>query len=211
MQKTNGTVEFAFQPGAITDMDKLVKQSKIARIILLPLNLLNKVGNKLNVHLFEATTQAGKGEIAMTKAAGHYTFTNGLMNIDQTVFESSLTNINASGTVNFATNDLNMKASATLVTKQTPLIIKITGTMDNPSGKVDVLNTVTSVVGGILSYKTAKGAVKGTAGAAGSVTKGALQTTAGAATNVKDAAKDAAKAIGNLFKKSGPATQNTGK
>ncbi len=207
MQKASGTVEFALQPGAITDMDKLVKQSKVARIILLPLTLLNKVGKKLNLNLFEAETQAKKGEIAMTKAAGHYTFTNGLMNIDQTVFESSLTNLNASGTANFATSELNIKASATLVTKQTPLIIKITGTMDNPSGKVDVLNTVTSVVGGILSYKTAKGAVTGTASTAGSVTKGAAQTaTQAATTTIKDTAK-AVKAIGSLFKKKSDSAQ----
>lgn len=202
MQKTNGTIMFELQPGAITDMDQLVTQSKIAKIILLPLRLLNKVGKKLNLNLFEAEVQAKKGEIAMTKAEGKYTFINGVMHIDSTTFESALTNLTASGTADFTTNALDMKASATLLTKQTPVVIKIGGTLDNPTGKVDVVNTVTSVVGGILSYKTAKSAVTGTADAATSVAGG---TAKGASTAAKDTVKAATatvKALGSLFKKS---------
>lgn len=194
MHKANGTVSFALKPGAITDMDKLIKQSKIARIVLLPLGLLHAVGKKLNLNLFEAETQAKKGEIAMTQAEGHYTFTNGVMNIDSTTFKSSLTDLKASGTANFVTNALNMKASATLLTKQTPVVIKITGTLDNPSGKLDVLNTVGSVVEGILSYKTAKAAASTTVNTASNI----------AGTTAKDTAKAAqatVKALGSLFKK----------
>ena len=206
MQQTNGTLSFTLQPGAVTDMDKLLKQNKIVRIILLPLGLLNTVGQKLNLHLFDAEKQAKKGEIAITKGEGRYTFTNGLMKIDATTFESTLTNINANGTIDFATDKkLDMKASATLLTKQTPVVIKITGTVDNPSGKLDVLNTVGSVVGGILSYKTAKSAATGTATAAGDIATGAVKTTGQAAqTTAKetaDAAKATVKALGSLFKK----------
>lgn len=194
MQKANGTVSFSLEPGAITEMDTLIKESKVARIILLPLNILNSVGKKLNLNLFEAEVQAKKGEIAITKAEGKYTFTNGVMTLDTTKFESTLTDLNATGTVNFVSRDLNMKASATLVTKQTPVVIKIGGTIDNPSGKLDVVNTVTSVVGGILSYKAAKSAVQGTTHAASNVASTTAQDT------VK-AASSAVKALGGLFKK----------
>ena len=204
MKKSNGTVGFTFQPGAITDLEALVKQSKVAKIILLPLRLLNSVGKKLKLNLFEAENQARKGEIAMTKAEGHYTFVNGVMTIDSTSFESSLTNIKADGTANFVSNELNMKASATLLTKQTPVIIKITGTMDNPSGKVDMLNTVTSVVGGILSYKTAKSAVTGTASAAGGAAKTTEHAAVSTVKGTAHAAASAAKAIGGMFKKTKP-------
>ena len=206
MQKASGTVSFAFKPGAITDIDQLVKQSKVARIILLPLGLLHSVGKKLKLYLFETETQAQKGEIAMTKAEGYYTFVNGLMTIDTTSFESSLTNIKATGTVNFVSNALDMKASATLVTKQTPLVIKITGTLDNPSGKVDVLNTVTSVVGGILSYKTAKSAVTGTASAAGGAAKTTKQAAASTVKGTANVAKAAVKALGGMLKEKRPDT-----
>ncbi len=194
MQQTNGTVSFEIKPGAITDMENLLQQNKIARIILLPLGLLNKVGKKLNLNLFDAETQAKRGEIAITTAQGHYTFTDGVMHIDNTVFESPLTNINATGGINFVTNDLNMKASATLLTKQTPVIIKITGTLDNPSGKLDMLNTVGSVVGGILSYKTATSAASGVVNTSQKAATATAQETA-------VTAKQAIKALGGLFKK----------
>ncbi len=219
MQKANGTVSFTLQPGAVTDMDTLLTQSKIVKIILLPIGLLNKVGKKLNINLFEEETQAKKGKIDFTKAEGKYTFTNGVMNLDSTTFESELTNLNATGTVDFTTHALDMKVSATLLTKQTPAIIKIGGTMENPTGKLDVLHTVTSIVGGLLTYQTAKDAVTGSADVAAAAGTSAAKATAqvatdtakgvssmatGTAKNTANAAKATFKAIGNLFKKSEP-------
>jgi hypothetical protein len=125
MKKTNGTVSFTLQPGAITNLDSFVKQSKTARLLLLPLKVIHSVAGKLNINLFDASANARKGEIAFTSGDGLYTFTNGKMAITKTSFVSDLTNLNGSGTVDFNTNALDMKVSATLVTKQTPLIIKI--------------------------------------------------------------------------------------
>ena len=205
MNKANGTVTFALQPGAITNLDNLIKQSKVARLILLPLKIIHSVAGKLNINLFEASANARKGEISFTSGEGLYTFTNGNMAITKTSFVSSLTNLNGSGTLDFNTNVLDMKVSATLITKQTPVIIKIGGTLDNPTGKLDVLNTVGSVVSGILSVKTAKAAAKGTASTAGNVASGAAKTTGKAAsTAANDTAKAAqatVKALGSLFKK----------
>lgn len=205
MSKTNGTVLFTLQPGAVTDIDKLLKQNKMARIILLPLSLLNSVGQKLNLDLFEKKDKPSGNEIALTKGEGSYTFTNGLMRIDATTFESALTNLNATGTINFAADTLNMKASATLVTKQTPVVFKITGTLDNPSGKLDVSRTVTSVLGGILNYKAAKAeaqsATANTEDTLSEAAQTAEQDTAQSLKETAESAKAAAKALGSLFKK----------
>ena len=73
--------------------------------------------------------------------------------------------------------------------------------MDNPSGKLDVVNTVTSVVGGILNYKTPGKVVTGTADAAAAVTKGVATTATDTVKGTVDAAKDTLKSIGSLFKK----------
>lgn len=200
MKKANGTVSFSLQPGAITDIEKLLKQNKIARIILLPLSVLNSVGQKLNLDLFEQPSSQ-KNEIAITKGEGHYTFTNGLMTLDTTTFESALTNLNASGTIDFGTDALNMRASATLVTKQTPVVFKITGKLDNPSGKLDVANTVGSVLGGILNYKAAKKEAKEIENTAAQQAQTAEQEAATSVKETAQAAKDAAKALGSLFKK----------
>lgn len=224
MTKANGQVSFKLEPGAITDLDSFVKDNKIVKILLLPITIVRKVAAALNVELFPVQENTHKGEIAYTSGEGVYTFTNGVMNVDKTTFNSQVTDISGSGTINFFTQTLDMKVSATVLTSQTPVVIKIGGTMDNPSGKLDVLSTVGSVVGGILNYKTPGKVVSGTASAATSVATGAVKTTGQVATTavktgvdvtktaataatdtVKgtvNAAKDALKGLGGLFKKS---------
>lgn len=224
MTKTNGQVTFKLQPGAITDLDSFVKENKVVKILLLPISIVRKVAAALNVELFPAQENAKKGEISYDSAEGVYTFVNGVMRVDKTTFNSKLTDISGSGNINFLTKELDMKVSATVLTSQTPVVIKIGGTMDNPSGKLDVVSTVGSLVGGILNYKTPGKVVSGTANVAGNVAAGAVKTTgkvasgavktgvdvtktaATAATDtVKgtvDAAKDALKGLGGLFKKS---------
>ena len=231
MTKANGQVSFKLQPGAITDLDTFVKDNKIVKILLLPITIVRRVAAALNVELFPVQENTHKGEIAYTNGEGVYTFTNGVMNVDKTVFNSQVTDINGSGTINFFTQALDMKVSATILTSQTPVVIKIGGTMDNPSGKLDVLSTVGSVVGGILNYKTPGKVVSETASAATSVATGAVKTTgqvastavkAGvdvtktAATAAKDtvtgtvsAAKDALKGLGSIFKKSDSSSEES--
>lgn len=201
MDKANGQVAFTLQPGAITDLDSLVKDTKIVKILLLPITLINKVGKALNVEIFPAENAAKKGQITFSVAEGKYTFVNGVMNVDKTSLVSKLTNVNGSGTVNFPKNDINMKVSATVLTSQTPIVMKITGTLDNPKGKLDVLNTVGSLVGGILNYKTPGKVVSGTASTAGNVATGAVKTTGKVAQSGVDTVKSTLKGIGGLFKK----------
>ena len=201
MKKANGQVSFVLQPGAITDIDSFVKGNKYVKILLLPITLVRKVAGKLNVDIFPAEANAQKGEIAFTNGEGVYTFTSGVMKVDKTIFASKLTNINGSGNINFHTQALDMKVSATVLTSQTPVIIKIGGTMDNPSGKLDVLNTVGSVLGGILNYKTPGKVAASTANTAGNVATGAVKTTGQVAQTGVDTAKNVIKGIGGLFKK----------
>lgn len=205
LDQTNGTILFSLRPGEITNLDDFIKDSKIAKIILLPVAIIKKVAAFLKVDLFPAS-KTGKGAtIAFTKGEGAYTFTNGIMHIDRTTFASQVTNISASGSANFKTDALDMKATATLLTQAAPLSFKIKGTMSDPKGKLDVLNTVGSVVGNLLNGKTLKSVANGGAKA----TKTTAQTTgkvaAGAATTtgkvVVHSAEDVVKGIGSLFKK----------
>lgn len=223
MKTANGQVSFTLKPGAITDLDQLVQGNKIVKILLLPITLVRRVAGMLNIDLFPAEASAKKGEITYTGAEGLYTFVNGVMQVDKTTFNSKLTDINGSGNIDFNTQALDMKVSATVLTSQTPVVIKIGGTLDNPKGKLDVLNTVGSLVGEILNYKTPGKVAAGTVSTAGSVATGAVKTTgkvAGsalqtgadvtkgtvnvAADTVKGTvgvAKDALKGLGGLFKK----------
>ena len=197
MAQTNGTVQFALNPGQITHLDDFIKENKVAKIILLPVALVKKVAELLKVDLFP-TDKTGNGTtIAFTKAEGSYSFTNGMMNVNTTTFNSSLTDISASGTANFKTDELNMKATATLLTQAAPLSFKITGTINEPKGKLDVINTVGSVVGNLLNGKTAKSV----ANEGASVTKNTAQTAEEVVAGTVNTAADVVKGIGSLFKK----------
>ena len=223
MKKANGVVTFKLMPGSITDLDTVVKENKIVKILLLPINIINRVAKALNIDLFPAEKSAQDGLIIYDIAEGQYNFVNGVMTMEKTVLTSKLTNINGSGKVDFPKDNIDMKVSATVLTSQTPVVIKITGPVDNPSGKLDVLNTVGSLVGGILNKDTPGKLISGTANTAGAVATGAVKTTGkvaetavktgtdvvkgtvGVATDtVKgtvNTAKDALKNIGSLFKK----------
>ena len=197
MSQTNGNIEFALKPGQITNLDNFVKDSKIAKIILLPVTLVKKVAGFLKLDLFPADTTGNGATIAFTQAEGTYTFTNGVMNIEKTVFNSTVTNISASGSANFKTEALNMKATATMLKQAAPLAFKITGTLSNPSGKLDVVNTVTSVVGGLLNGT----AVKSAANESTELTKQAATTAADTVKETVNTAANVVKGIGSLFKK----------
>ena len=197
MAYTNGTVDFTLQPGKITNLDDFIKDNKIAKIILLPVGIVKKVASLLKIDLFPQNNDGNGTTISFTQGEGNYTFTNGEMTINTTTFNSAVTDITATGTANFKTDALDMKAKATLLTQAAPLSFKITGTMSNPKGKLDVVNTVTSVVGGILNGTAVKSAANGGVG----LTKGAANTAGDAVKGTVNTAADVVKGIGNLFKK----------
>ena len=196
MAHAQGTVNFALHPGKITNLDNFIKDSKIAKILLLPVSIIKKTSGVLKLNLFPTPDENGTS-VSFTQGEGAYTFTDGVMNIDKTVFQSSVTDITANGTANFQTDELNMKAKATLLTQAAPVSFKITGTMSNPKGKLDVVNTVTSVVGGILNGTAVKSAANGTA----SLTQGTATVATGTVKETVSTATELIKGIGGLFKK----------
>ncbi|MBO5911363.1 MAG: hypothetical protein J6Q05_04130 [Elusimicrobiaceae bacterium] len=197
MADTNGTLTFTLKPGKITNLDDFIKESKIAKIILLPVGIVKKVAGILKIDLFPANKDGNGTTVSFTQFEGSYTFTDGEMNIDKTLFDSAVTTLSATGTANFKTDKLDMKAKATLLTQAAPLSFKITGTLSEPKGKLDVVNTVTSVVGGILNGTAIKSAANGSA----NLSKEAVNTAGNTLKETVNTATDVVKGIGNLFKK----------
>ena len=195
MKQANGTLSFSLQPGSITDLEVFVKENKFVKILFLPLNVIRKVSQTLKLNIFPSEEK--NKSIPFTKGEGSYTFTNGIMNIDNTVFKSSLVDIQATGTINFPADTLHMLAHASLLTDTVPMVIKITGTPQNPKGKLDITRTVGSVLENMLNGKTEKATDT-------DVVDTTEETVQAADTLVKDAVTDAAttlKDIGKFFKK----------
>ncbi len=195
MKQANGTLSFSLQPGSITDLEVFVKENKFVKILFLPLNVIRKVSQALKLNIFPSEEK--DKSIPFTMGEGSYTFTNGVMNIDNTVFKSSLVDIQATGTINFPEDTLRMLAHASLLTDTVPMVIKITGTPQNPKGKLDITRTVGSVLENMLNGKTEKATDT-------DVVDTTEETVQAADTLVKDAVTDAAttlKDIGKFFKK----------
>lgn len=201
MQNTSGKVNFELKEGAVTDLDSFVKESKIVKIIMLPLTLVKTVTSKLGVDIFPAQNAQDKGKIKFTVGEGEYVFTDGVMDIAKTRFDSAVSNMKASGNINFKTEALDMRVTATVLTSQTPIVVKIGGTMTNPSGKLDVAKTAASLITGILSPKTPVKAAGAAAETAGNTVKGVVNAGTGAAKTTVNTAADVVKGIGSLFKK----------
>lgn len=201
MKQSNGMVNFTLQEGAIIDLDDFLEGNKIVKILMLPLGLVNTVTSTLGIEIFPAVDAKEKGKIDFSSGSGSYLFTNGVMTLQETHFNSSVSNITASGNINFPTDALDMRVKATVLTSQTPIIVKIGGTVSNPSGKLDVTQTAVSLVGGILNYKTPEKVAKSTATTAKDATKSVANTGTDAVKTTVQSASEAVKNIGSLFKK----------
>ncbi len=200
MKNAGGTVSFSLKEGAITDLDQFIGENRIIKILMLPLSLVKKVTTALGLDIFPEPNEENKGKITFSSGSGTYNFTNGLMTVQETHFDSAVSNIEASGNINFKTEELDMRVTASVLTDQTPVVIKIGGTLNDPSGKLDVAGTATSLVKGLLNPKTAADAVTGTGNAA----KAVVSKTADVGANVVDvgtnAVKDTVGAASNVVK-----------
>lgn len=201
MKQANGEVSFNLQEGAVKDLNLFVKENRIVKILMLPLTIVKTVTSKLGIDIFPVQNKEEKGQIKFSSGSGTYAFTNGIMNIRETHFDSAVSNMKASGSLNFKTEALDMKVTATVLTSQTPVVIKIGGTMSNPSGKLDVAGTAASLVGGILNYKTPVKVAGSAAQTATDATKAVTNAGAEAVKGTVGAAVGAIKGLGGLFKK----------
>ncbi|XTP68677.1 AsmA protein [Parelusimicrobium proximum] len=181
LAKTDGTVTFNMGKGKIEDLAKLISANKITKVLFMVVFTVHRVTDYLKLDLF---SKSDSKTIEMASMDGKYTFTKGAVKIDETKMVSTVSTIQASGSADFNTDKLDMKASATIGKNGTPIVIKITGTMSEPKGSLDTLSTVTSLVPGTVGIAT------------------------GTAKDVVSNATDAVKQIGSLFKKKDKDTES---
>jgi len=175
MTQLNGPVNFTVQAGQITDLNLFLNSNKIVRVLFVAVGVVQKAAAFLNI---DALKGAQTNNIPFDSIEGAYVFKNGVMNINKSALVSSLTTVNAGGTVDFPADKINMTINAQLGKSEKPVLIKVGGTTANPKPSLDVLGTATSVLGS----------------GAGGDAKQAVSATV-------DSAKTALKGITGLFKK----------
>lgn len=213
LDRANGVLSFSSKNGEIRDIDKLMSSSVVLKLIFTSVRIVQKAFNVVKLDKMSL----GSDKITYSLIEGQYSLDNGLITINKSEIDSDLTTVKASGNVNLLTEKLNMKIESHIgkVTDSgfKPVVINVGGTLNDPSFKLDVVSTVTSVfnIPGNILKGGAKGTanvVTGVASGTGKVVSGVANGTGkavkGVAGGTADIVKGVAGGIGSLFKKKKP-------
>ncbi len=176
MAKASGTMSFSASDGEIRDLDKIINSSVFLKVIFTTVKIAQKA--------LKATEVISGGNIntdsvSYKSIVGDYALGGGIAKINKSDLNSDLATISTTGTVNFVTEKLDMKIKVGLGKNASgSAAIKVGGTVNDPSFKLDVASTVSSLLGGGKD-------------------SAASQT----AQDIKNTVKDITGGIKNLFKK----------
>ena len=181
MTKAAGSLSFSASEGEIRDLDKLINSSVFMKVILTTVKISQKALKAANVL---SGKEINTDKVNYHQIIGDYTLGGGIATVNKSDLLSDLATINTTGTVNFATEKLDMKVKVGLgKNASSSAAIKVGGSISEPSYKIDVASTVSSLLGGLKKDDNSNSSVKQQA------------------ENVKSAVKDVTGGIKNLFKK----------
>ncbi len=176
MIKASGTVYFASSDGEIRDLDKLINSSVFLKVALTTVKIAQKA---LKATQIISGADINTDSVSYKSIVGDYRLGGGKATINKSDLNSDLATINTSGSINFVTQQLDMTVKVGLGKNASGSAdIKVGGSIEDPSFKLDVVSTVSSLLGSDRK-ETAKQAVD----------------------NVKNTVKDVTSGIKNLFKK----------
>ena len=176
MSKASGTVYFASSDGEIRDLDKLINSSVFLKVALTTVKIAQKA---LKATQIISGADINTDSVSYKSIVGDYRLGGGKATINKSDLNSDLATINTSGSINFVTQQLDMTVKVGLGKNASGSAdIKVGGSIEDPSFKLDVVSTVSSLLGSDRK-DTAKQAVD----------------------NVKNTVKDVTSGIKNLFKK----------
>lgn len=146
MAKASGTMSFSASDGEIRDLDKIINSSVFLKVIFTTVKIAQKA--------LKATQVISGGNIntdsvSYKSIVGDYTLGGSIAKINKSDLNSDLATITTTGTVNFVTEKLDMKINVGLGKNASgSAAIKVGGTVNDPSFKLDVASTVSSLLGG---------------------------------------------------------------
>ncbi|HVE14922.1 MAG TPA: AsmA-like C-terminal region-containing protein [Elusimicrobiota bacterium] len=153
----SGTAKLSVGQGRLQNLGDMATQSKVAKIVLAPFVVLQKVGHIAGVNLFPDFNN-----IAFDSIAGDYAFSHGIMTLRESRLSGSDANVSTTGTI-----DLPAERPDLLVHTQVrgaPLPdVQVGGTFDDPKTKV-LVGKYAAEAGTKLLQKGANQLLKGILG-----------------------------------------------
>ena len=142
MRRLSGTASFETGPGKLSGLYKLAQEHKTAKVALYPLLALQKASK-----LVKALRLPDFDNVDFDSIQGAYSFNNGLMKLDKSLFTAPVADVSSSGSIDLPAEKLDMKTSVKLkaasgVRMGAPVSMLIGGTFDQPSVKLDLKSLV---------------------------------------------------------------------
>lgn len=180
LAKAQGTLNFSTKDGEIRDIDKLMASSKMLKVMFTSVKIVQKAFNFAKLD----NTTITNGIIKYSLINASYTLKDGILGIVKSDIDSDLSVVKATGSADLLKDSLDVKIQAQIGKTGSsgfkPIVINVKGPLSDPSYKVDVLSSLTSIVSG---------------------TGDKTEETSTLNKNI-NGAKEVVKNIGSLFKKS---------
>ena len=180
LAKAQGTLSFSSKEGEIRDIDKLMASSKMLKVMFTSVKIVQKAFNFAKLD----NTTITNGIIKYSLINASYTLKDGVLGIVKSDIDSDLSVVKATGSADLLKDSLDVKVQAQIGKTGSsgfkPIVINVKGSLSDPSYKVDVLSSLSSIVSGTGDTKEESGTLD---------------------KNITGA-KEVVKSIGSLFKKS---------
>lgn len=121
------------QGGYLKDLGSAAASSKMVKVLLMPLIVIQKIGRLVGRSVFP-----NFDDVSYTELAGDYAFTDGLMRLNTSHLNANVADVNATGTLNLPTEAIDMNVVARVAGVPVPVEIAVGGTFESPKHRVKV-------------------------------------------------------------------------
>jgi hypothetical protein len=130
LKRLNGVARLAVGGGKLRSLGDLATQSKVVKVLILPLLIVQKIVRVAGLRLFPDFN-----DITLRGIVGDYAFKDGVMTLNKSEMDSNAAAISARGTIDVPTEALALVVTAQ-VAAIAPIDVDVAGTFDDPKTKV---------------------------------------------------------------------------
>lgn len=132
LKALSGEAKFSAGQGKIASVGEMATQSKLLKVLVFPLLIVQKLGRIGGIKLFPDFNN-----IALRQIVGDYGFRNGVMTLRRAEMDSDAAQVSAAGTIDLPAEALDLVVTAQ-VASVAPIDVSVTGTFADPKTKVNL-------------------------------------------------------------------------
>ncbi|MBI5210572.1 MAG: hypothetical protein HY927_11435 [Elusimicrobia bacterium] len=146
LREIDGSAALDIDSGRFESLDALTGKSAIAKVLLMPLVIIQKVSRLPGLNLLPDLSK-----VEFSKIAGDYAFEEGVMTVKRCRLVSTLLVLDAQGKVDFHDDSVDLKVATRLLKMPVPLEFGVTGDYHRPKVRLNPAGSLLSPVKGLLN------------------------------------------------------------